>query len=107
MDFDLPGWMDIPKLLMISGVTLSTIQYCKNFIPEKWVKPSALPIALIIAFMLKFAETNPYVQIAVYALFAVVLADTGYKFLSNSKGNGGQTFTLPSKAQEEVGAKKP
>jgi hypothetical protein len=101
----LPSWMNAAKLLMISGVTLSTVQYIKQFIPEKWVKPIAIPAAILIAFLLEFAETNLYVKLSVYGLFAVVIADTGYKFVNNTRAS--PAFSLPSKAQEEAGEKKP
>ena len=100
----LPTWMSLPKLIMISGVTLSMVQYVKGFIPEKWVKPIAIPLGLMTAFLLEFAETNPWVKVAVYGVFAVVIADTGYKFVSNTKS---QPFSLPSKAQEAAEEKKP
>jgi hypothetical protein len=94
---DLPGWMDAGRLAMIGIVTLAAVQYVKTFIPEKWVKPSALPLALIVSFMLHFAETSIYVKLAVYAIFAVVVADTGYSFLSTKPTK----FSLPSKVQAE------
>ena len=95
---DLPGWMDAGRLAMIGVVTLAAVQYVKTFIPEKWVKPSALPLAIIVSLMLHFAETNLYVKLIVYALFAVVVADAGYSFLSIKPTK----FSLPSKAQAET-----
>jgi hypothetical protein len=100
----LPNWMNAAKLLMISGVTLSTVQYIKQFIPDSWVKPIAIPVAILIAFLLEFADTSVYVKLVVYGLFAVVIADTGYKFVSTKTS---PAFSLPSKAQEEAGEKKP
>lgn len=96
---ELPGWMDAGRLAMIGAVTLAAVQYFKTFIPETWVKPSALPLAIIVSLMLHFAETNIYVKLIVYALFAVVVADMGYSFLSTKPTK----FSLPSKAQVAEG----
>lgn len=100
----LPSWMDAGRLAIIAALTLMLVQYVKSFIPERFVKLVAIPIALIVATLMQLAEMNVYAKIALYAIFAVAAADTGYKFLSNSKSS---SFTLPSKSQEVAGEKKP
>ena len=99
----LPGWMDAGRLAIIAALTLMLVQYIKSFIPEKLIKVVAIAIALIVAGLMQLAEINIYAKIALYAIFAVTAADTGYKFFSNAKS---PSFTLPTKAQEAAEEKK-
>ncbi len=101
----LPGWLDAPKIAGLAVLCLAVVQYFKNGIPEKYVKYFAVVVGIVLSFACELyigSVLNP-VKAAVNGLIATVVSDTAYKFLSNSKS---QSFTLPSKAQEEAGEKK-
>jgi hypothetical protein len=103
---DLPSWLDAPKIAGLAALTLIVVQYFKSGIPDKWIKLFSLGIGIALSFACEVyigAVLNP-VKAIVNGLIATVTADTAYKFLSNSKST---SFTLPSKAQEEAGEKKP
>jgi hypothetical protein len=105
-DMDLPSWLDLPKIAGLSVLTLAVVQYFKVGIPDKLIRYFSVLVGIALSFACELyigAVLNP-IKAAVNGLIATVTADTAYKFLSNSKS---QSFSLPSKAQEEAGQKGP
>ena len=93
---ELPSWVNIGKISSMGVIVLAIVQYCKVYIPEKWIKLFTIGIGIAISIVGDCCTggTINWVQTLVNGVLAAVLADTGYSFLS---GKGGSTFKLPSK----------
>ena len=93
---NLPSWLDIPKILMLSGLVVFVTQGAKEFIPDKWVKFSAILIGIVVSIAFAFYVPSgaiSWAKVIIDGVIAGVASWGGYSFLS---GKGG-AFTLPSK----------
>ena len=93
---DLPGWIDVGKIGGYGVLILAIVQYCKKFLPEKWIPLIAIGIGVLVSIAAECCTggVKNWVLTIVNGVLAAVLADTGYSFLS---GKGGSNFQLPSK----------
>lgn len=104
LTMELPKWVNIQTLVLISYMTLAVIQYVKLAIPDKLIPVASLLVAIGLAILFEFAEVNVYMKLILYGIFATASADIIYQFLGTGTS---PKFSLPSKTQLANGGNKP
>jgi len=96
---ELPGWLDVPKIVGLTVLVLAFVQYFKTSIPEKYIKYFALGVGVILGIACEYyiGAKIVWVKAILNGAIAAVLADTTYGFLSKTAGS----FVLPSKSDLE------
>ena len=99
MDFEMPKWLDMQQILGLGVLTLMIVQYLKDSIPTKLIKPATLAVGVLMAFLSDFyvdaLKDIAWFKDITNGLLAGVMSDFGYGLLSRKAGTG--LFTLPSK----------
>lgn len=96
MDLPIPTWVDFGKIGGIAFLVLAVTQYCKGWIPDKFIKPFAIAVGLLFAALCECLTKTPvyWATVLLNGIMAAVMADLGYSFFSKK---GGVAFLLPSK----------